>query len=378
VYQSPFKSLAIIAGVVVPCTILLIGCSDAATSPGPPKPPRPGIIATLILDTFEGSGQSVHPDPVVVPAGWGTSQSYLVATPYPNGNQTYENPSFYEETSSLTWRAPGGAVNPVIRPDAGYLSDPDQLYNPVTHEIWMYYRQVTTTNQILLLRTADGVHWSAPQLLVTVPNHLAISPTVVRKSATDWWMWTVNGGTKGCSGASTTVEARRSVDGVTWSDPTTVTMQDGSKFPWHLDVTWVPQRNEYWALYNAKDAGSCTTTELRFATSTDGIQWTVLPTPLLARGAIPEFADVVYRSSLSYDAASDQVTIWYSGARVAAGKYIWGLATQSMARATMFAIASGTEDGTAPTTVQMNRQTPAGQGPPTAPATPPLTNETAP
>jgi hypothetical protein len=58
---------------------------------------------------------------------------------------------------------------------------------------------------------------------------------------------------------------------------------------------------------------------------------------VLAHGAIPELQDVVYRSTFSYDDASDAVTIWYSGARYEAGNYIWRSAVQRRLRSDLFA-----------------------------------------
>lgn len=323
----------------------------------------------MALATYDGSGEAVHPDVVTTPGTWGENSLHLVVTPYPGGNPTFENPSIYVGhyvgASLSAWSVPSGVQNPLVRPAAsGYLSDPDELYDPATNQLWLYYRQVTTVNQILLIRSSDGVTWSAPVPVVTVSNHLAISPAVVRRGANDWWMWTINGGTDGCAGRSTTVELRQSVDGVTWSAPQTVSMGDGTQFPWHVDVTWVASRGEFWAVYNAKNPGSCTTPVLRFATSPDGVHWTVAPGAVLRRGALPEFADIVYRASLSYDPTTDGVTLWYSGARYTGKTYVWRVAEQEMTRATLFDLVS--RPAAAAPQMRSERNTP------------PLTNETAP
>jgi len=333
-------------------------------------------VSPLVLETFDGSGQAVHPDFATVPSGWGAAPEarYLVATPYPGGNATYENPSYYVGDSETDWHPPTGGINPIVRPvSGGYLSDPVQLYDPATNELWLYYRQVTSSNEIYLVRSHDGVTWDTPVLLFRVANHLAISPTVVRRSATDWLMWTVNGGGAGCGSAATTVEVRRSADGVTWSPPKTVSLvSQAGMSPWHIDVSWIAARKEFWAVYNVKEAGSCTTKQLQFATSPDGVHWTEAPQPLLQRGAIPEFADVVYRASLSYDALTDRVTVWYSGARLNQGAYEWRIATQEMSRATLLAIVNG-ELVSASSAPPRDADAPIGERPEV-----PLTNETAP
>jgi hypothetical protein len=145
--------------------IAMTGCSgDRATAPYRP-PPAERVIRLVSLQTYDGSGEAVHPDAVTTPVGWGDGQAHLVVTPYPGG------------------------------------------------------------------------------------------------------MWTVNSGSLGCFGQSTTVELRRSTDGVTWSGPETVQLGDNTQLPWHIDVTWIAELREFWTVFNVKTSGSCTTQTLRFATS---------------------------------------------------------------------------------------------------------------
>lgn len=334
VVQSAFSSyirpMFASRGCILASALLFaaVACSDGAGPIPPPPPPSP--VQLLTLSTFDGSGQAVHPDAVVTPVSWGSSEIELFATPYPNGNPAFENPSLYSKHSALEWPVPPGVTNPIAQPSDGYLSDPDEVFNPATNELWLYYRSVTTENQILLIRGRSPTAWTAPRLVVSGINHTVVSPTVVRRAAGDWMMWSVNSGTAGCAGPSTTVEFRTSVDGITWSAPTTTDLTEPLGFAWHIDVQWIPSRAEFWALYNVKIPGSCTTSTLHFAKSVDGIHWQVQPGPVLSRGVIPAFADIIYRASLLYDAASDQITLWYSGARFDGHSYTWRIATENM------------------------------------------------
>lgn len=294
------------------------------------------VIQSLALRTFDGSGQTVHPDYVAVGPEWTHADRYLVLTPYPNGNPNYENPSIYQSADLVDWTAPDGVVNPIDAPVTGYDSDPDALYVPEQNELWLYFRQVTDENVIRLTKSRDGVHWSLPVTVAHAPDHEIISPTVVRRAPDEWLMWSVNGNV-GCGGPSTTVELRRSSNGVDWSPPETVELTQPGVFPWHIDVEWVQSRGEFWALYNAKTAGSCTTPAVYLATSTDGVHWITFPSPVLARGANDALRDVVYRSTFAYDPGSDAITLWYSGARYEAGSYIWRSAVQRRLRADLFA-----------------------------------------
>jgi hypothetical protein len=294
----------------------------------------PGGITLLALTTFDGSGQTVHPD-----FASREGSSYLAITPYPGGNASYENPSLFASTDRLVWRVPAGVTNPIVSPARGeYLSDPDIVVTDAG-ERWLYYRAVADRNIVRLVRSADGVHFSQPIEVASAANHDLVSPSVVRRGPNDWLMWSINANT-GCSAASTTVELRRSLDGIHWTSPQPVTLRQPGFFAWHIDVQWIPSRAEFWAVYNGKVAGSCTTAALFVATSSDGISWSTFPGPILERGAIPEFQDVVYRSTFAYDAGSDAIDLWYSGARYDGRDYVWRTAYQRRARAELFATAA--------------------------------------
>jgi hypothetical protein len=105
----------------------------------------------------------------------------------------------------------------------------------------------------------------------------------------------------------------------------TVDLAQPGQVIWHLDVEWIAARHEYWALYNTyAPGGTCTTGALYLATSTDGIHWNTFPSPVAARGVIPAFADIIYRSTFSVDDADGTVTFWISGADFTTGRgYVW-------------------------------------------------------
>ena len=317
-------------------------------------------LRAIDLTTYDGSGQVVHPDIAFGVDGL-DAKPRLAITPYPWGNANYENPSLFEGAGRDAWFEPAGITNPVVRPSGGYLSDPDILWLADQRELWLYYRHVDDGNEVLLTRSTDGVRWTQPRVVLRVPNHQAVSPTVVRRGPNDWLMWTVNSGATGCSSSTTSVELRRSGDGLTWSSPTTAALVQPGVYPWHIEVQWIPARQEYWALYNGKVAGSCTTDALYVATSADGLAWKTYRSPILRRGAIPEFADVVYRATFAYDAQRDVVSLWHSGARFTSRGYEWHAAFERRRRTELF------EDG-----ARMNAIVAAPSG------APPLTNATAP
>jgi hypothetical protein len=296
-----------------------------------------GAVRHLRLATFDGSGQLVHPDVARVPRGWAPARHFLAITPYPGGDVARELPSVYASGDPSEWVAPNGVKNPIVKPWKGYLSDPDLVFEPQRKELWLYYRHVSKRNTVFLTVSADGSHWSKPVRLVSAPNHELVSPSVVRVDQGNWHMWSVNAGGAGCSSETTTVDHRTSLDGLHWSAPAKVQVSSPDQLPpWHLDVVWVAELREFWTLYNEKGPRSCATQALRLSTSPDGINWTERPTPVLRAGVTPEFRDIVYRSTLEYDARTDMVTLWYSGARRDGETWTWNAAVERRSRLGLF------------------------------------------
>jgi hypothetical protein len=282
--------------------------------------------------TYDGSGELVHPDAVVLPHGWKGHHYWFTATPYPLGNAHYENPSLFQGDAADDWQLPLGATNPLAMPESGgYLSDPDLSVDPVRGELRLYYRQtLANSDQILLITSRDGAQWSAPRKVLVEARYSLISPALVRGADGSWQMWTVNAHENGCRAAASeiTLELRRSPDGLKWSAPAPVKLAVPGRVPWHWDVQYVATRHEYWALVVAyRNGGSCSESSLYFARSPDGTNWTVSPTPLLGPGVLPGLNDLVYRSTFRYFSKSDVVDVWFSGARLDQAGYHYALAT---------------------------------------------------
>jgi hypothetical protein len=155
-------------------------------------------------------------------------------------------------------------------------------------------------------------------------------------------MWGVNAGPHGCSAAATTVDRRTSTDGINWSAAVLTDLAQPGQVIWHIDVEWIPARAEYWAIYNTYPAGwSCATHALYLARSTDGVHWTVAPSPIARSGLTAPFADIIYRSTFLVDMAGNRATLWMSGASYTnATGYSWHTAVASTTTAELLAIAA--------------------------------------
>jgi hypothetical protein len=283
---------------------------------------------TIHFSTYEGSGEVVHPDVVTFATPWNGHRYWNAITPYPKSATKFENPSLFASEDGDSWVIPSGVTNPLQRTTRGYLSDPDMLFEPTSNQLWLYYREVEekrvpntkvvhVADHVWLTTSADAVHWSAPRRVASDLGRFVVSPSIVRTDAGAWRMYQVDAGTGGCSSKTSTITLRRSTDGLAWSNPVPAGLVQPGFVPWHMDVQYVPARHEYWALVAAYVAArGCTTTSLFLATSPDGTTWTTYPTPVLSPGELPEFSAAVYRSTFAYE-GDDNVTIWFSGARVA-------------------------------------------------------------
>lgn len=295
----------------------------------------------LTLATYDSSGQAVHPD--VVRGHASATGFWMAITPYPGGQTKYENPSIFHSKDASTWLPPIGVANPVAVPDSeAYLSDPDIIVN-TDRSLWLYFRSVIgAQNVIKMIRSIDGVHWSAPTDVITVPSHQLVSPAVVRGAPhAPWQMWSVNSGVQGCSAPVTVIEHRTSSDGLNWSDVSTVGLVQPGQAIWHIDVQWIPARSEYWALYNTYPVGtSCATNSLYLARSADGMNWTTYPSPIATAGVIPAFHHLIYRSTFLTNPKATMVTLWMSGAAYAQQTgYTWQTATVTTSVANLLGLA---------------------------------------
>ncbi|HEY3933959.1 MAG TPA: hypothetical protein VGL65_05010 [Gemmatimonadales bacterium] len=299
--------------------------------------------ATLLqLATYESSGQTVHPSVV---RGHGTATGFWLAiTPYPGGNSGFENPSLYRSMDASSWVVPPGVTNPLeLPPSGGYLSDPDIAIGG-DNRLWLYYRTVVGNQNIIdLVRSSDGIHWDSPVPVVTEPSHEVVSPAVIHGAPqAPWQMWSVNSGSQGCTAPVTDVELRTSSDGITWGDPYATDLAQPGQSIWHIDVTWIPARSEYWALYNTFPTGtSCTTDALYLARSTDGKHWTVYPSPVARAGMIDAFTHIIYRSTMIADPRGTKATLWISGATYVVNQgYAWQTATVTVSLDNLLALAT--------------------------------------
>jgi hypothetical protein len=135
------------------------------------------------------------------PDGWHGYKYWLANVPYPNGNDSFENPSVLASDDAAFWQIPAGGTNPLVSaPPCDHNNDPDLVYNPATDELWLYYLDTRRSsrcgasyndNYLKLIKSSDGVHWSEPLTLIDWPlatNPLYVSPTITVVNGT-LYLW---------------------------------------------------------------------------------------------------------------------------------------------------------------------------------------------
>jgi hypothetical protein len=304
------------------------GASLAVASAAVKVPALLGDPEILAVPTYEGSGESVHPDVVEFPQEWHGWRYWLTMTPYPRNQSSVENPSIFGSVDGQRLYVPIGVINPIVgragRPK-DYNSDPELLYEPDNDQLVLFYRFVDKrTNTIRVSTSKDGVQWTRSAKAFWVPTHAAVSPTVVGSSTGGRsLMWYVNSGRPGCHARSsrvvmrTAVGAPGSVADARWAEPVATDLVQPGYVIWHMKVRYVASKGEYWALYAAFPAATaatvgCETDDLFYARSTDGVHWETFPEPLLRHEAHAWSALSVYRSSFLYDPVTDELRVWAS------------------------------------------------------------------
>lgn len=132
-----------------------------------------------------------HPSVLYFKEGWNRYKYWMAITPYPNGNNEFENPHIFCSNNGLNWFEPLGISNPIQKSPfkPGYNSDVNLLFD--SGKLYCYWRanyQYDSTIKKMPARTlyqcssSDGVHWSAKKYVTSCTSTKIdiIAPSVIR------------------------------------------------------------------------------------------------------------------------------------------------------------------------------------------------------
>lgn len=263
--------------------------------------------APIVTPTYDGSGNTVHPDVVDMGTAWNGYRFWMAHTPYPESDDAYENPSILASHDGVTWTTPPGVTNPLYpRPGASYNSDVDLSYDPGSDELVLVYRTEGKTGVHVIARSPDGVTWpaAASPLAGWASPEQNVSPAVVHMPDGTWAMW-------GLGSPSRTLRrwTAPNIDGP-WSGPSECTGLGPQA--WHLDVVRIGLVL-YAIIDDAKETGSAYD-GIFVASSLDGLTWARNPAVMIQRGIAGAWdRGSLYRATIQPHENGTHMRVWYGG-----------------------------------------------------------------
>jgi hypothetical protein len=265
------------------------------------------------ITTYDGSGQSVHPDVICFEKPWSGWKCWMALTPYANTND--ENPSLYVSQDGEHWQPAPGVNAPLIgSPAGGYNSDPEWVFDKGNSCLSLVYREVVNDNAIKATESCDGITWSEPHLLFSLPDHQAISPSITVGPDGLKHVLYVDAGAVGCGARSTKLMTHVVTDSLFLSDSLpseTLNLVQPGYIIWHIKWRFIPEKQEWWALYAAYPVSTfgCVHNDLFLAVSRDMHNWTTFPAPVSSRLETRFNFESMYRATFLYWAKSDKLQI---------------------------------------------------------------------
>ena len=273
-------------------------------------------VEPLNIKTYDGSNQPTHPSVKYFENAWNGHKYWMAYTPYPNNNDSLENPCITYSDDGVNW-SEEGISNPIVeKPTNGYNSDCHLVLVDNTLECW--WREVSNnTETIKRKKSTDGVTWGDTEILhETGINSLlnCLSPTVIYDE-NKYKIWVVY--QRQC------LKYYESVDGTNWVYIRDINLNtlDGAYKVWHIDVIKNGDLYEFVGCYQYQGQFD-TNNFIYYAKSSDNITYST-PLKILSNGDTGQFDDLeLYRPCLCIDdlnnyrlyyGAQKDARIWHIG-----------------------------------------------------------------
>jgi hypothetical protein len=254
--------------------------------------------SALTTPTYDGSGQAMHPSVYDAGSGnvWpasGTVQHryWMGMTPYPNGNDSFEDASILCSDDGITWAVPDNVTNPISESH----SDPHLLLAEDGY-MYLYYR--TSAGNLRAKRSNDGWQTISSEITVISSASDNLSSPVIRYDGSQYVMWSTH-----ADDSPYTIRRRTSDDPDSgWSSPTTCTINNapsGRTNPWNIDIIKASDGN-WLALIDFVPNGVLTGKGhfAYWATSSDGLEWDVDNFPILWEECANYFSHIIYKIAI--------------------------------------------------------------------------------
>lgn len=227
------------------------------------------------VPTYDGSGQETHPKILYFSKGWNGWKYWMSFTPYPNGNDDYENPSIVVSNDMTNWQEPKESENPIsgVPYDVrfgGHYSDPHIVMRNNIMELWYRYNHGNTKTDwtdysidyYYRKTSTDGVHWSEPELMEDSKG--GILSLDVNYSGSKYEFWYTD--------YKHRLLHSDSVTGTNWANTSVCSLELPKNYaPWHQDI--IQYKGEYYLLQTGINLSKYSFS-LFLSHSTDGIHFT--------------------------------------------------------------------------------------------------------
>lgn len=254
-------------------------------------------VDSLVIPTYEGSGQAIHPDVYYNSKGWNGYKYWMAFTPYANGVDTVENPSIVVSHDGVTWVVPPGVTNPLVPRPTGlgalnYNADPD-IIEGYDGKLYLFY--IDGTTDVWVISSVDGVTWTTPVKIIDMSVQTIISPSVILDGGV-YRMYYVDA----AENPNILKYRTAATPTGTWSAPITCSVSPipSGKDIWHINIS--KEKDEYHLIVTTALSGSHTNNNLHFATSNNGVDFAMTSSPIMIPSATTNKWDNsrIYRSSL--------------------------------------------------------------------------------
>lgn len=277
-------------------------------------PRRPDSPQTT--PTSDASGEAMHPSVIDFQlmhgvASWNGYRYWMAMTPYPNGDDTEENPEILASTDGAAWEVPSGLTNPIDAwPGSGLHNADTCLAYDGSSTLYCFYLDTASPGYRVLARSStDGTTWGSETEVLTSATETLLCPYVV-KSGSTWHMWTVDTTT-----SPNTVTHRTSSSPTSgWSSATAGTLSSvpGGYELWHLSVLLDPDDGTWHAFMCLTSGGSSGPFDLALGRSSDGEEWNVSEIVLPNGTGANRWDSIFLYQTCGVILDDDTYGVWYS------------------------------------------------------------------
>lgn len=250
-----------------------------------------------------------HPKVVDIGKNWNGYRYWISYTPYPNGNDKYENPTIVGSNDLINYSeikfCEGIPSN--YKKSVRFNSDSELVYNPDKNRLELYWRYTDYEANYMALYmrySYDGSKWSGRTPVYETYNRKKydmVSPAIVYENG-KYKVWYVSG----------YKVWYRELTNNAWSDSVVTSLSyPSTTYTWHIDVEKINGRYELLTC-STTDKSDRKHMSLYYAASADGIKWSTAEKVLSPSSDSSNWdGGGLYRSAFIY--TNDNYIVLYSG-----------------------------------------------------------------